>query len=70
MKEICKIQKGKGNKNSLRRRYSLNQTPRSRDEGELPHKNALSLSAPPFLADEMGKEKSKILSRIKLNMEE
>ena len=48
--EIYKIQKRKGNKKSLRRRYSLNQTPQSRDEGELPHKNALSLLAClPFL---------------------
>ena len=35
----------KGNKKLLRTRYSLIQTTRSRDEGELPHKNALSLLA-------------------------
>ena len=33
-----------GSKKSSRKKYSLIRTPQSRDDGEFPHKNALSLS--------------------------
>ena len=57
--EISRIQKWIGNTKSLIRRYSLNKTPWSRDEGELPHKKCpLSHNVPRFPVDWRGMEKN------------